>query len=132
MESINEQCKSNIRPFWGRLFKWFTDRTDVNIIDAYKAYVKATYVEDTDLETQIKHHQLEINRLITDRIRDNHDMRKFSYCCVYSFPDNMTDYIDVILRPFAEKGYQIIKLSDRISELKGVNACVISWYREKL
>jgi len=134
MENENEQYKSKIRPFWLNIAKWFKDRTskEVNIITAYDAYVKATYIENTNLEGQIKYHQSRINASIRDKINNNHDRYNFSYRCVYSFPDNMAPYISRILEPFINKGYQVINISERIAELKEDNVYIISWYREKL
>lgn len=134
MENVNEQYKSKIRPFWLKIAKWFKDRTskEVNIIAAYDAYVKATYIENTNLDAQIKYHQNRINASIRDKINNNHDRYNFSYRCVYSFPDNMAPYINRILVPFINKGYQVINISERIAELKEDNVYIISWYREKL
>ena len=134
MENVHEQYKSKIRPFWLKIAEWFKARTsnEVNIIPAYEAYVKATYIENTSLADQIKYHKHRINSLIRDKINNDHNRYNFSYRCVYSFPDNMTQYIDEILQPFIDKGYQVISISGRINELKEDHVYIISWYREKL
>ena len=87
----------------------------------------------TNVSDLIKLHQHKINRLITEKtsMRSNGDTFT-DYRCVYSFPKDVEPYIEAILKPFADKGYTIINLSDKIDEIQDEHVYLISWYKHHL
>lgn len=133
-EEISAQ-KTRIRPFWKTVASWFRSRLDRNtsVIPAHVAYCKATYGINTDVDTLIKLHQRRINSLIRDKTSYRSNGDTFAdYRCVYSFPKDITPYIERILIPFEDNGYTIINISDKVDELSDDNVYLLSWYKDSL
>jgi hypothetical protein len=131
MEQNNENC-----PIFWRNFKiWLKSKfiADENVVPADMAYCRATYGANTNVDNLIKLHQHKINQLITEKtsMRSNGDTFT-DYRCVYSFPNDMSPYIDKILKVFKDKGYKVINLSEKIEEIQDEHVYLISWYREHL
>ena len=135
METLdNKTQECNVRPIWVRFINWLKSKmtTDVNIMYATEAYSIATYGSNTDKASLIKMHQAQLYKLIRDKINFNYDKNSFGYRCVYSFPDDMIPYIDEVLKPFKDKGYEVINLSTVVSQLKNDHVYLISWYKENI
>lgn len=139
MEDINGNKQNTginaAKPIWRKIISWFSARAskEEDITPANVAYSKSTYGITTDVSTLIKLHQHRINKLINDKtsFRTNGDIFT-DYRCVYSFSKDVVPYIEPILKPFKEKGYTIINISEKVEELSNDNVYLISWYKENL
>lgn len=126
--------ESEVRPIWKRISNWWKGKTskEEDVISANEAFCRATYGENMTTDTLIKVHQHQLNKLIKEKISFNYDKNSFGYRCVYSFPEDMKPYIEEVLKPFSDKGYKIINLSEKVEELKADNVYLISWYKTNI
>lgn len=136
METFIENGKEqNVRPIWLRIKNWFKVKTSVSedIMSADSAYCKSTYGMSMDVNTLINLHQHQINKLVNSKTsyRTNGDIFG-DYFCMYSFPKDIVPYIDQILEPFKQRGYDVINLSERVEEFKNYNVYSISWIKDSL
>ena len=114
---------------------WFKSKFTVDeiVMPAEVAYCKATYGEYANVDKLIKMHQHKINRLIHEKASVTANGDTFTdYRCVYSFPSDMSPYINDILKIFKDNGYEIINLSEKIEDIQDEHVYLISWYRKFL
>lgn len=131
-ETMGERPRNDI---FARISNWWRKRTSLNedIIPAEAAYSKTTYGSEMDRASLVKLHQHQINRLIKEKTEFRTNGDSFAdYRCVYSFPKDMSPYIDDVLEAFRDAGYAVINLSDSVEEIRNDHVYLISWYRDNL
>lgn len=127
--------EDNCPRFWREFKSWLRAKTirEEDVMSADTAYCRAAYGATTSVEDLIKLHQHKINHLINEKT----SMRSYGdtftdYRCVYSFPKDISPYIDKVLKIFVDKGYKVINLSAKIDELQDEHVYLISWYKKNL
>ena len=100
-------------------------------VNAMDAFMRTKYGDIKSPQQYIEVAQRHIKRMIMTRINPesyNTDEPRFrSYCCVVDFDPEMSEHIPEIFAPFVESGFNIVKLSGRISEVGSEELYLISW-----
>ena len=111
---------------------FFSFRSDDELVTSEEAYNVSTYGSNNSPETIIHDQQQKINSLIREKMFPaNIGESKFSrYFCIVDFLPNTHQYIEEIFKPFNDRGFKIIPLSDKVSEIANDNVYLISWYKE--
>ena len=118
-----------------RIKNWWLKKTSLNedIITAQAAYSKTTYGSEMDSKSLIKLHQHQINKIIKEKTEFRTNGDAFAdYRCVYSFPKDMSPYINDVLQLFIDNGYKVINLSEQVYEIQNDHVYLISWYKDNL
>lgn len=129
---MNEKKKDNVS-FFGRLKKAMGVTSGRNELNATDAFFKTKYGDIASPEQYIAVAQKHILRLITSRMemysRDSLDAVFRSYYCLVDFDSEMGVYADEIFKPFIERGFSVINLSDKVDEISSDYVYAISWDR---
>lgn len=118
-----------------RIKNWWAKKASLSedIITAQAAYSKTTYGSEMDSKSLIKLHQHQINKIIKEKTEFRTNGDAFAdYRCVYSFPKDMSPYIDEVLQLFIDNGYKVINLSEQVYEIQNDHVYLISWYKDNL
>lgn len=118
-----------------RIKNWWAKKASLSedIITAQAAYSKTTYGSEMDSKSLIKLHQHQINKIIKEKTEFRTNGDAFAdYRCVYSFPKDMSPYIDEVLQLFIDNGYKVINLSEQVYEIQNDHVYLISWYKDSL
>ena len=118
--------------FKEKMRNFFSFKSEDELVTCEEAYNVSTYGSNNSPETIIHDQQQKINSLIREKMFPaSIGESKFSrYFCVVDFLPNTHQYIDEIFKPFNNRGFKIIPLSDKVSEIANDNVYLISWYKE--
>lgn len=101
---------------------------------AERAWLETTYGEgcNLSLEQRITNKQREITELIKSKFPSRTSnmvvlSKHTSYRCVFDIEEDLAQYKDEILKPFNEKGFKIIDLSEKVDEIEDEHVYLISW-----
>lgn len=99
---------------------------------AEKAWIETTYGKDAyqTIDKRIADKQKQIKDTIKGKFSYNsggNTISLKSYRCVIDFEEDLKNHIQEILQPFYDGGFDIINLSERISEIHDENVYLISW-----
>lgn len=99
---------------------------------AEKAWIESTYGSGSykDIEVRIKEKQNYIKSSIENKYRQvyqNGYVSYSSYHCIIDIEEDLASFIDVIFKPFIEKNFKIINLSEKIEDIDEPNVYMISW-----
>lgn len=111
-------------------------KREEEILTAQEAYFRTKYGDIKSLDEYIKvaqnHIALEIRRNMIPNTYESANEDKFhSYYAMVDFDDDMVPYVEEIFKPFKDKGFQFIPLSDRIEEINNASVWLISWDKRK-
>lgn len=103
-------------------------------LSACEAYMRTKYGAYKTIAQRINDIQNDIKFKIKSKIAiaGANDTIFSSYFCVIEIDNDMKEYVNDIFKPFKDKGFKIIALSDKIEELKDELVFFISWYKKEL
>lgn len=103
-------------------------------LSANEAYMRTKYGAYKTIAQRIKDIQNDINYKIKSKISmaGANNTIFSSYFCIIEIDDDMKDYVNEIFKPFKERGFKIITLSDKIEELHDELVFIMSWYKSEL
>lgn len=136
---MEENIEKKHDSIFERISNWWQEKktVEVKVLPANKAFCRTTYGCEMDAKKLIQIHRNRINNLIVDKstpdkITDSSQGNLLTdYYCIYSFPENVANYIDEILSVFIENGYKVVNLSNIVEDIVTDNVYLIGWYREK-
>lgn len=131
-EAKEKDKKEKLSYFKEKLRALFSLRSEDELVTSEEAYNVSTYGSNNSPEAIIHDQQQRINSLIREKMFPvNIGESKFSrYFCVVDFLPDTHQYIEEIFKPFNDRGFKIIPLSDKVSEIANDNVYLISWYKE--
>lgn len=132
MEKMEVTNEKKVNKIFGSIKKAFNK--DDGEFTAERAWLESTYGVGSNLSTEerIENKQKDIKNIIKSKFRflngncENHSTYS-SYRCVIDIEEDLAAYKDIILQPFAEKGFRVINLSEKIDEMEDENVYLISW-----
>ena len=126
MEQVAEN-KSWIKEFFEKLFFLFHDNQ--KMITSEEAYNNATYGSKMNRERFIIKKQIDINRLIKEKFNDSTygETDYDKYFLIVGLTLVEEECSTEIFEPFIKYGYKIVKISEKIEELKTENVYLITW-----
>jgi hypothetical protein len=113
-----------------KIFKKILPMSSKDLISAEQAWIESTYGqgEYKEIEERIEAKRKYILECIKRRFRTSSDMFMPSpYQCLINIEPDLRANATEIFRPFVEKGYQVINISECVSELKDEMIYYISW-----
>lgn len=129
MVEVKEEKKGNI---FSKVKKVFSKEEAE--FTAERAWLETTYGEgcNLSLEERIANKQKEIMDLIKSKFPSRTSnvvlcSGHTSYRCVIDFEEDLAQYKDEILKPFDEKGFKIIDLSEKVDEIEDEHVYLVSW-----
>lgn len=126
MEQVAEN-KSWIKEFFEKLFFLFHDNQ--KMITSEEAYNNATYGSNMNRERFIIKKQIDINRLIKEKFNNSTygETDYDKYFLIVGLTLVEEECSTEIFEPFIKDGYKIVKISEKIEELKTENVYLITW-----
>lgn len=126
MEQVAEN-KSWIKEFFEKLFFLFHDNQ--KMITSEEAYNNATYGSKMNRERFIIKKQVDINRLIKEKFNNSTygETDYDKYFLIVGLTLVEEECSTEIFEPFIKDGYKIVKISEKIEELKTENVYLITW-----
>lgn len=99
---------------------------------AERAWIETTYGNGSyrSIEKRIKDKQNYIKNIIKGKFDcavTSSSTSSRAYRCVIDFEEDIKHYINEILQPFVDGGFNVINLSDNIDAIKDENVYLISW-----
>lgn len=96
------------------------------------AFFESTHGEGTfkPLDARIVEKQNYIKRMIKNRfpnLSEGYGYHYSSYHCVIDIEPDIIQYADRVFKPFIDGGFEIINLSEKVTEIKENGVYLISW-----
>lgn len=110
---------------------YFFDKRQ-KLITKSEAFNSATYGKCMTREQYVMREQTEINVKIREKISNvslsDTDFEK--YFLILSFNETEEECSQETFKPFIDNGYEVEKLSDKISSLSGTHVYLLNWRKE--
>ena len=134
MEEVNlylEDCSSLWCRFRKKIRKMLYKAPKFVTCD--EAYCITTYGRYDEIDDMIARQQARINEKVSSKLAPARmgDSKFNAYTCIVDLAPDLSTYSDKIFKPFIDRGFKVVNLSERVEEIADDNVYLLSWYKAK-